>query len=575
VTKHLQVAKDLRLPLGIVTHRNAILGMSGSGKSNTGVVLAEEMHDARVPWCLFDPKGDAFGLRSAADGKSPGLGVPIIGGDHADLPLSPRMGSRMAELVASGQLTGVFDLSDFAHERQALAAFMADFATTLLAKQKTPIHLFLDEADEYLPQPGAGGTLDGHVARCVGAWKRLATKGRQKGIGFTLISQRAANVNKTALYQCETLIAMRTAGKRDRVAIREFVESHGQADDLVQSLPSLADGEGWVWSPVRLKLMQRVKFRQRRTFDSGRTPEIGEALVVPELGELDLDALRAEFEALDAPGSEPGKHREHVVRDDSGLLAEVARLRSWVSELEGQLEDRPELTEDQLRRLEVTVADLHSTGIHVVEAARGVMAALPGHARGVVPNSAQHEDAAPEDEPKAAAPAARIVPSSPRPKRSDVSGGSGLAKCARAILTALHQHGDLSLVQAAIIGGYAPDSGGVRNAAGELRSGGFVEGSNAQLHITEGGRQQVSDAPRLPTGRKLAEYWYGKLDKAERLILSEVVMAYPKKVSLTEAAKRAGYAPDSGGVRNAAGRLRTLTLVHGGNGGMVADRRLV
>lgn len=47
------------------------------------------------------------------------------------------------------------------------------------------------------------------------------------------------------------------------------------------------------------------------------------------------------------------------------------------------------------------------------------------------------------------------------------------------------------------------------------------------------------------------------------------------RITLTEAAKRAGYAPDSGGVRNAAGRLRTLELVHGGNAGMQADRRLV
>jgi hypothetical protein len=57
--------------------------------------------------------------------------------------------------------------------------------------------------------------------------------------------------------------------------------------------------------------------------------------------------------------------------------------------------------------------------------------------------------------------------------------------------------------------------------------------------------------------------------------LKIVVGEYPKPVSLTTAAERTGYAPDSGNIRNAAGRLRTLALVDGGNGGMVANERLI
>jgi hypothetical protein len=142
---------------------------------------------------------------------------------------------------------------------------------------------------------------------------------------------------------------------------------------------------------------------------------------------------------------------------------------------------------------------------------------------------------------------------------------------------AIVQHGrpSLTLVQAAIIAGYASDSGGVRNAAGELRSGGFVAGSNDALEPLLAGRNAVAEAPRLPSGKALAEYWYGKLGKAEAYILKYVVDRYPKAVPLTTAAEACGYAPDSGGVRNAAGKLRTLMLVHGGNAGMTADERLV
>jgi hypothetical protein len=103
----------------------------------------------------------------------------------------------------------------------------------------------------------------------------------------------------------------------------------------------------------------------------------------------------------------------------------------------------------------------------------------------------------------------------------------------------------------------------------------YVIGTNAKLSATPKGKDAMKGLPRLPTGRKLAEYWYGKLIRSERQILSEVVAGYPNEVSLAAAAKAAGYEPSSGTVRNAAGKLRTLNLMHGGNGAMVADRRLV
>src|SRR5690606_17234334 len=69
---------------------------------------------------------------------------------------------------------------------------------------------------------------------------------------------------------------------------------------------------------------------------------------------------------------------------------------------------------------------------------------------------------------------------------------NGLTKCDRLLLTALAQHGTLTLEQAAIIAGYAPNSGGVRNSAGHLRALGYVEGSNTTgLTATKRGSQAL------------------------------------------------------------------------------------
>jgi len=314
----LQLSPAFGLPLELVTQRNAILAMSGAGKSNLAVVLAEEMDRCGVPWIAIDPKGDWWGIRSSADGKGPGLRVPVLGGEHGDLPLSPTAGVRVGELIAGGKLAGVLDVSDFESDA-ALSRFMIDLGSTLLRRQRTPLHIFCEECSDYLPQAGAGGRLDPLAAKCVRTWKRVAKQGRFRGIGYTLISQRAAAVNKDALYQCETLIAMRVVGKRDKEAVRGWVEQFEGSAQLLKSLPTLEDGEAWIWSPQRLKLMQCVRVRRRRTYDSGRTPEIGETLIAPTLARVDLAALRAELE-LEPEQDDPAN-----------------ALRARIAELEGQL----------------------------------------------------------------------------------------------------------------------------------------------------------------------------------------------------------------------------------------------
>jgi DNA helicase HerA-like ATPase len=99
VTKLLRVSPDLSLPLDAATETFAILGKRGAGKSNTEVVMAEEFSAAGIPFVTIDPKGDWWGIRSSADGKSPGLSVPVFGGRHGDVPLEATAGPMLADLI--------------------------------------------------------------------------------------------------------------------------------------------------------------------------------------------------------------------------------------------------------------------------------------------------------------------------------------------------------------------------------------------------------------------------------------------------------------------------------------------
>lgn len=321
----LRVADGLELPLEAVTETFAILAKRRAGKSNAAVVLAEEMFDHGLPWVAVDPKGDWWGVRAAGAGSDVpgGLGVLVFGGDHGDVPLEPGSGALVAELVAQQRLTCVLDVSTMTKADQR--RFLVDFATTLYRRNTQPLHVFCEEADEYIPQRVAGEN-----AKLVGAFETLIKRGGFRGIGVTLISQRSASINKDALSQIETLIAMRTPSPQDRKAILGWVDQHAAGSEAVADLPGLDNGEAWVFSPQWLQTLVKVRFRRRRTFDSGATPKVGGQPTPPAaLAEVDLEAIK-------------GAMAETIER---AAAADPEVLRRRVRELEQQLQARPAVPE--------------------------------------------------------------------------------------------------------------------------------------------------------------------------------------------------------------------------------------
>ena len=118
----------------------------------------------------------------------------------------------------------------------------------------------------------------------LGAMSDLVRRGRVRGLGATLITQRPATLNKDILTQAEVLIALRMTGPRDVQAIDEWVRLHadeGEAREVKASLASLPVGTAWVWSPGWLELLRRVQVRQPRTFDSSSTPRPGQRRPAP------------------------------------------------------------------------------------------------------------------------------------------------------------------------------------------------------------------------------------------------------------------------------------------------------
>lgn len=214
--KKLFISTDLQLPMQAVTETFAILAKRGMGKTHTASVLAEEMLEAGAHVVIIDPVGVWFGLRVAADGKKPGFPILIIGGDKADLPLDPGTGTLIADLVIDKKVSVILDLSKLRKGEQA--HFMADFAERIYQRNRDPLHLIIDEADAFAPQKPQHGQ-----ERMLGAIDDIVRRGRARGLGVTLITQRSAVINKDVLTQAEVLICLRLISPQDRAAVLEVI----------------------------------------------------------------------------------------------------------------------------------------------------------------------------------------------------------------------------------------------------------------------------------------------------------------------------------------------------------------
>lgn len=557
----LEISTTLSLPTAAVTQRAALLAVSGAGKSNAARAMAEEFYKARLPFVAVDPKGDWWGLRAGRDGKPKGgLDVVIFGGEHGDIPLERGGGLLVADTIVDQRLSCVLDLSGFESETDK-RAFLLDFAKRLYHRNRDPLHLFLEEADDYLPQKPMHDE-----ARLLRAFENIVRRGRSRGLGITLITQRSAVVNKNVLTQVETLFALRTTGPQDIAAIEAWMKYHGADREMLGSLAGLEDGEAWVWSPHHLKKTQRFRFRRSDTFDSGATPTNHTARskrAPATLADVDLGVLKEQMAATieRAAADDPKALRKRI----SELERQLANQSTTVERVEVPVlcpEDRLAMqnafasTEDLLGK----VFDLRSAVNALIDRVN-----LPA--------------AAATPRPLVAAPSGnKRTQHAPAPARgSDNGQGGGLGKCSRALLAALVQHGDLSLQQAAIVAQYSPVSSIVPKSAGELRGLGLVSGSNALLTATPAGRQhpEMRGLEPFPIGRELATYWLSRLGKCEEALLRQVLASHPRPISLEKAAVASDYSPTSSIVPKSAGRLRQLMLVNGSNAGLTANARLV
>jgi hypothetical protein len=549
------------IPDAALDDRLAIVGTSGSGKTYAAGTAVERLLKTGARVVIVDPLDVWWGLRLKSDGERAGFPVIVFGGSHGDLPITEQAGALIGETVAGMRESCIISLAGLgskASERRFMLAFLEKLYRKATGE---PFHVIFDEADLFAPQKSLEPQLQNLM-------EQIVRRGRVKGFIPWLITQRPAVLSKDVLSQADGLIAMKLTSSQDRDAIGAWIE--GQADradekKMLARLPRLNRGEGVVWIPGR-DILNEVKFPEKTTFDSSRTPKRGEAVRSTSLKPIDLSALKERLASVE---------NEVSASDPKALKAKVAELQRELSKkTNGAVPIDPEMIARAERAAEERGRTLgyqegYGEGWEAAfEALDRVRSAPP---KSVAPLAPERPATAPLSIPRLGI---RQTSNAP-PPRAAPTVADGVSKPQQRILDALLWFERVGVAPAskdalAFLAGASSTSGGYFNNLGSLRSQGLIDyPSGGMVALTDPGRAMANEPDGIGTLSDLHDAVRQKIPAPMQKIFDEAIRVYPRTLSKDQLADRIGVSPTSGGYFNNLGRLRTLGLIDYPSPGLV------
>ena len=235
----------------LVTGRTCLIAQSGAGKSWAIAVLCERLCAAGVGFCIVDTEGEYFSLKDRYPIQWVGRDDRC---DHDIQKLDLR--EFFTRAVVNGTPV-IFDVSE-AEMREKVTG-LAEALYEIESLLKIPYLLILEEADKFIPQSRDSLKKIEEISR----------RGRKRGLGLLVATQRPALVNKNVLSQCNNQMMGKLSIENDLKAVDLFFSSREE----VESLVSLEPGEFFIMGRF-LRERTRMRFGRRETTHRGVTPSL-------------------------------------------------------------------------------------------------------------------------------------------------------------------------------------------------------------------------------------------------------------------------------------------------------------
>jgi len=137
-----------------------------------------------------------------------------------------------------------------------------------------PCMLVLEEAHNFCPEKGFGGTVSSDILRTI------ASEGRKFGLGLMVVSQRPARVDKNILSQCNTQIIMKVTNPNDLQAISKGLE--GISSEVVEDIKRLSPGVAMIVSTY-IERPVLVDIRVRKSKHGGASVPVVKPPISPKI----------------------------------------------------------------------------------------------------------------------------------------------------------------------------------------------------------------------------------------------------------------------------------------------------
>ncbi len=260
----------------MLTGRCCVIGQSGSGKSYLVGVIAEELSRNSLPYIIIDTEGEYNSLKSA-------FNILWVGGEGADLPINVDY-EKLLRSSIKNRIPIVFDVSDEI-ERQKCVEEVLSKLYSLEEKMRSPYLVIIEEADKFSPQI---------LHKGLNRVEEISVRGRKRGIGLIVATQRPANINKNVLAQCSYGFIGKLTIENDLSAVNILFDDKKE----LSRLPTLKTGE---FVSFGLGENARFKVKQRTVKHGGSTP----TLIENAGEEINIASLVKELKGV-SPAKKPG-----------------------------------------------------------------------------------------------------------------------------------------------------------------------------------------------------------------------------------------------------------------------------
>ena len=312
----MRIDMDGQLPVSVtdfIGESVAVLGIKGSGKTNTVAVIIEELLN-QIPMTIIDIEGEYWGLKE----KFP---ILVVGeSEQADLAVSAEKAGALARYSIQNGVSVILDFSE--HDEEERDDFLVDYLDSLwkaAGKLRKPYQIVVEEAHEFVPQ-SVRTPMKSKLTR-------IALRGRKRGLGMMTVSQRSQKVDKDILTQAAIVFLHKVVHPRDLSVYQEILPlDRKKVDGIVRQLKT-----GRAIVLLDQKIYQSA-IRLRHTFHAGDTPGLDGA-AVPNLKKID-DGLVSELQKLLA-ASGVTRTKDAVV---TGLKQIIAEQREEIATLKAEIE---------------------------------------------------------------------------------------------------------------------------------------------------------------------------------------------------------------------------------------------